>query len=135
MTPLTDDLILDRLRALDALFVDETKWTQWVGAKTAAGAPISPNDPQACCWCIVGGAYKVIREVAARGRESDVLHQAVIKALKEQIANPAGNFISLAEFNDDAEFPAVKRLIRDAIQTFEGRRTAAAGAATAAGTG
>lgn len=135
MTPLMNDLVLDRLRALDVLLVDETKWTHGVGAKTATGAPISPNDPQACCWCLIGGAYKIIREITRTGREADLLHQAVINALKEQIDNPTGNFISLAEFNDDADFPAIKRLISDAIQTFEGRRTAAEGAATTAGTG
>lgn len=132
---MTDDSLLGRLHALDALFDTEEKWTNTVGARTAAGKSISPNDPQARCWCLIGGAYKVIREVSRTGREADLMHHAVINALKDQIDNPSGNFISLAEFNDDADFPAIKRLISDAIQAIEGGGTSPTGTAAAAGPG
>ena len=106
--------LLDDLRALDALFSDESKWTQGRWARAANGRTIGPLTPNAVCWCLEGGAVKVANSGASHR------YARMCEALNDATPRSAGNFVI---WNDHAlrKFHQVKALIARAIATEEGR--------------
>lgn len=49
---------MPHLSPLRDLLSDPTHWTQRVEAKNSLGLQVLPNDPNATCWCLLGGIYK-----------------------------------------------------------------------------
>jgi hypothetical protein len=105
--------LLKNLLAVENFLSDETKWTQKTFARNKDGKPVSPCNPQAESWCLLGTIQRVVDEDQA---------QQVINALDAAI--PASSVkrrywkspsFHLSEFNDDNDFQTVKRLISVAI--------------------
>ena len=109
--------LLDDLRALDALFSDESKWTKGVYARDALGGEVSVVSPVAVCWCLSGGGRLVISRDPER-------HEALIGALNRALpqgALPQGAWYVDWQDNPCRTFDEVKALIAKAIATEEGR--------------
>src|SRR6185312_13307324 len=108
--------LLDDLRALDALFSDESKWTQGYLARDANGIAVEFLHSDAVCWCLGGAAMKVSEGATHRyGRICEALHDAT----------PRSAYNNFVIWNDRAsrKFHQVKSLIARAIATEEGRVT------------
>ena len=123
-------LVRDRFVALDALLATPEQWTQRIGARNIKGKAINPADPQAVCWCLLGGAFRVTRESglgpAARISVLTEMHLALKTTLKEM----GHTDITIGEYNDDSEFPDIKALIAKAISAISVEPDAAAGTTT-----
>jgi len=108
--------LLDDLRALDALFSDESKWTKGVYARDASGKPANPRGAGAVCWCLYGA--RIVVTCGDTGRD---------KALSGPLngALPQGVLVGYADWQDDPcrQFSEIKSLIARAIATEEGRVT------------
>lgn len=48
----------DKFEEIAKLF-DEGKWTVRANARNMLHAPVEPNDPSACYWCMLGAMTKV----------------------------------------------------------------------------
>lgn len=113
LTPERVTLLRERFDALDALLATPDQWTKTVGARTAKGKPINPRDPQATCWCVLGGTFKVSR-MTGKGRTSLAIHTDMLICLQDAIKHLGHSDTLIGEFNDDNDFPAIKRLIAEA---------------------
>lgn len=103
--------LLEDLRALDALFSDESKWTKNAPARDVSGNITALDSPHATCWCLWGGIMRSVQ------RESD-REGAVDRAMRGAL--DADVYIT---WNDRraTTFADVKALIARAIATEEGR--------------
>ena len=109
--------LLDDLRALDALFSDESKWKKGVYARDARGTQVGSRCVDAVCWCLAGGRLTVSRGDMKRD-------QALVAALCDAL--PQGTSTSTyIDWQDDPcrQFSEIKSLIARAIATEEGRVT------------
>lgn len=107
--------LLNDLRALDALFSDESKWTKGTYARDARGAQVFPGSDNAVCWCLAGGRLTVSRGDMKRD-------QALAVALCDAL--PQGTSTSTyIHWQDDPcrTFDEIKAIIAKAIATEEGR--------------
>ena len=57
-------------------------WTQNNYAKNTKRRPVMPNDPDACCWCILGALSKCYPDIEENKRVADRLynHPTIRKA-------------------------------------------------------
>jgi hypothetical protein len=61
MTPaLTLPSVPDLLADIATLLTDPARWTQGAFARTATGRGCDPRDPEAVCWDMLGGGWKVL---------------------------------------------------------------------------
>ena len=72
---------------LQELFARDGSWTQGALARDAAGEKCYPADPEAVCWCLVGGVLKV--DYANQQHIFDLLSQAT-----------GGSLVLLSRWND-----------------------------------
>lgn len=110
--------LLDDLRALDALFSDESKWTKGAFARTDRDRPIGPLEANASCWCLEGAAINVAKSAASHrySRICNALHDAV----PSRKGSDLHSFV-LWQDAPDRTFGDAKSLIARAIATEEGR--------------
>lgn len=97
---------LEHLKAVRELLSDESHWTQGEAARSEDGRAVSPQEKEACSWCLIGAAIKVAEE------GSDA-HQ-ILRALKE-----AGSIKYVHHFNDSHSHAEVLQLLDKAINAHE----------------
>lgn len=97
--------VLDDLDAMDALFSDETKWTQNALGRMCDGTRTHLVNA-ACQWCLSGAAMVI--DGACGDRWS-----ALVNALEKTYDNE--KFFCITDWNDDdfRTFADVKKLIAD----------------------
>lgn len=95
--------LLADLDALDALFSDESKWTQDYWAHDRAGARVNELDDSATCWCIRGAIRRVLHA-----------QQDAHTPLREAFHKTIGTTF-IASWNDEPgrTFADIKKLIAD----------------------
>ena len=113
--------VREALIALDALFVDQTKWTKGSFGRDSGGIPICAFDeiPACSCWCLSGGISKVtgcrpLENLAFKVQR----HMEKMLVIDKRFHKPGMWYHSVvSEFNDDpsTDFARVKEFISACI--------------------
>lgn len=117
-----DNIALSVLEGTRELLSNKNRWTAYCSAKDAEGMSVSPNDPKACCWCLMGALIKVSHDtgapqqiIACRTSEftaCDYLHQSIQDVAS---AHKWPKRAVPSDVNDILGYEAVMRLIEIAI--------------------
>jgi hypothetical protein len=89
---------------LREFFSDASKWTQHVYARNSNGDQVSPNDPNACCWCLSGGDIACPIEDYINTDTSDRCNKLSDYLWKKFKMN-------IPQFNDSHRFEEVKEVL------------------------
>lgn len=93
--------LLTDLKALRELFSDRSRWTQGVEARNGSGLPVAPMDPDAVCFCLLGGVIKVTDDEVRR-----------YEALRFHISGMIfPQYRSLIAFNDGSGYDQVQAML------------------------
>lgn len=65
------------LAAARNLIADEKRWTQEANARTSAGVPCAPEDPEAVCWDPTGAIVCVALRLSTKKHAYDLLAEVV----------------------------------------------------------
>ena len=76
-------------------FFETHEWTQGSYAKTVNGTNVSPLDPDATCWCVIGA----IRHLYPPRSTAEIYNDDVCKNIWPRFTNVITN-MSLAQWND-----------------------------------
>ena len=95
----SNEEITTALKSIDALFVDESVWTQNASARNAHGDRVTPDDKTAVRWCLLGGISKVCCMPYSELK-------ATISMLFHRYAG-----LAMSVYNDTHTFSQVKALI------------------------
>lgn len=95
-------MLIDDLKAVDALLYTESKWTKGYYAKDEQGEPTNSFAENAACWCLMGAIQKV-----TAGTVGDMV--VVGNCLRKYTD------MNLAVYNDRHTFAEVKDLLQKAI--------------------
>jgi hypothetical protein len=95
-------MVLDDLRAVDALLNDESKWSQNHFAMDKNSNPCDPLSPDATMWCLLGAIKKVTN--TDDPILADEFRNTIASLFPEQDTD-------LAVFNDNTTFPVLKGVI------------------------
>lgn len=110
--------VLDDLKQMETLLNGDGRWIKYEEAQDANGKAVLGENPDACCWCLIGAMMRVSKdgEHVDLGRVSD-LSNAIYNALGEVPLNRP----TLVSFNDAANTTQddVLALIRKAIEMNE----------------
>jgi hypothetical protein len=90
---------------------DKKHWTQGYYARDSAKFTVSPNSPNAVCWCSVGALQK-------EAIVNDVIMQEVSEALNQ--ASIEAGFSNIATANDTLPHPKVMAIWKRAGEILKG---------------
>jgi hypothetical protein len=114
ITPLTELL---RARKI---IENRRHWTRGVAARDRKGIPVTPDDPGASCWCVLGALFRVSADAK---QPSTIIAGKKVQLIKSwHLIEAAAGTDRLAEFNDTHSHHEVLDLIDRAIAEARKRR-------------
>jgi hypothetical protein len=106
------------------LFTDKAHFTTGRWAEDAKRNSLSaPKSPDACAWCLEGGLMKCSPDFPARASFGDAngvspIYATTAEHLKAHLPREYVG-MPLQSLNDDKGLPAVRRLLRKGLKSFE----------------
>lgn len=94
------------------LLSDESKWTKGVYARGADGRPLATSDPDATCFCLLGGLRICYPNLDERRAMTDRV-KLEIERKYPQVHEHESFTTSVSKFNDAHDYQTVYGLVKE----------------------